>query len=97
MSRPNYIDAWAGLHRSEVYCRCKAIHSRASLHVRDQVPASIFDALAFFGDSVEADQHSVLIAITVPDGSDQSSERSDAGRRSLQKVIGIVKREDCCC
>jgi hypothetical protein len=42
-------------------------------------------------DSGEGNRDSGLIVISVPEGCDQSSERSDAGRRSLQKVITIVK------
>ena len=42
-------------------------------------------------DSDEVDQHSALMPISVPRGSDQSSERSDAGFCILLKVIAIVK------
>jgi RHS repeat-associated protein len=43
------------------------------------------------GDSGEGNRDSELIVISIPELSDQSSERSDAGRRILQKVITIVK------
>ncbi|HXN22725.1 MAG TPA: hypothetical protein VOA41_08290, partial [Candidatus Dormibacteraeota bacterium] len=45
------------------------------------------------GDSGEGNRDSGLIVISIPDRGDQSSERSDAGRRILQKVITIVKEK----
>ena len=45
------------------------------------------------GDSGEGDRDSGLIVISIPGRSDQASERSDAGRRILQKVITIVKEK----
>jgi hypothetical protein len=45
------------------------------------------------GDSGEGDRDSGLIVISIPGRSDQPSERSDAGRRILQKVITIVKEK----
>jgi len=48
---------------------------------------------AVSGDSGEGDRDSGLIVISIPGRSDQPSERSDAGRRILQKVITIVKEK----
>ncbi|HXN24789.1 MAG TPA: hypothetical protein VOA41_18805, partial [Candidatus Dormibacteraeota bacterium] len=48
---------------------------------------------AWGGDSGEGNRDSGLIVISIPDRGDQSSERSDAGRRILQKVITIVKEK----
>ena len=54
-------------------------------------PSVLVPSFPISGDSDEVDQHSVLMPISVPGGSDQSSERSDAGFCILLKVIVIVK------
>jgi len=54
-------------------------------------PLPRWSAACLRGDSDEVDQHSALMPIGVPGGSDQSSERSDAGFCILLKVIAIVK------
>jgi hypothetical protein len=43
------------------------------------------------GISGEGNRDSELIVISIPECCGQSSQRSDAGRRILQKVITIVK------
>jgi hypothetical protein len=55
------------------------------------MPTGLADLLHDAGDSDEVDQHSAVMPINVPGGSDQSSERSDAGFCILLKVIAIVK------
>jgi hypothetical protein len=56
-------------------------------------PLAGFDPSPIGGDSGEGDRDSGLIVISIPVRSDQPSERSDAGRRILQKVITIVKEK----
>ena len=52
---------------------------------------SVYPTRSTRGDSGEGNRDSGLIVISIPAEGDQSSERSDAGRRILQKVITIVK------
>ena len=74
--------------------QCRATRRiKKQFGVKSALDYLLGEKLLNFGDSGEGNRDSGLIVISIPDRGDQSSERSDAGRRILQKVITIVKEK----